>query len=61
MVCFSGIGGMIKVGCNWTKAALKELNSEYRRCTSNSWSEVSFYTLIDLTASSTPVCILYTM
>lgn len=31
MECFSGIGGIISVGNNRTRASLKEANSEYRR------------------------------
>ena len=38
MECFSGIGGMIRVGCRLTSAALRELNSEYRLRTSRSCS-----------------------
>jgi hypothetical protein len=46
---------MIKVGCSCTNAALNELNSEYRRCTSNSCADVSIHGLDDLTLSYTPV------
>jgi len=34
MECFSGIGGMMRVGCRLTRAARRELNSEYRLRTS---------------------------
>ena len=37
MECFSGIGGMIRVGCKFTSVALKELNSEYLLRTSRSY------------------------
>ena len=43
MVCFSGMGGMIRVGCRLTKAVRKAANSEYRRVTSMSCRSVSLY------------------
>ena len=39
---------MIKVGCSCTKAARKELNSEYRRCTSTSCPNVTVGDLKEL-------------
>ena len=36
MVCFSGIGGMTRVGCRSTRAFRRELNSEYLLVTSMS-------------------------
>src|SRR5436190_15333544 len=37
MVCFSGIGGTMRVGWRLTRVARRELNSEYRRRTSRSF------------------------
>lgn len=47
MLCFSGIGGMIKVGCRLTSICRKDENSEYRRRTSKSYhhSALSYYLL----------------
>ena len=41
MVCFSGIGGMMSVGCRLTRVVRRDANSEYRRLTSRSYSQVS--------------------
>ena len=37
MVCFSGMGGMTRVGCRLTSADRRDANSEYRRATSMSY------------------------
>lgn len=41
MVCFSGIGGMIRVGCRLTRVARNEANSEYLRLTSSPCGRIS--------------------
>lgn len=40
MVCFSGIGGIISVGCSLVRASLREANSEYRRRTISSYRQM---------------------
>lgn len=40
-MCFSGIGGITRVGCRLTSVCLNEANSEYRRRTSKSYATES--------------------
>lgn len=43
MECFSGIGGMIKVGCRLTSVCRRDANSEYLRLTSRSFGGLASF------------------
>ena len=55
MECFSGMGGIISVGCRFTSVARNEANSEYLRLTSRPCNRVSPRPVVSTSLSYTAI------